>query len=133
MRHIHAEFMKQYAEDAEKSAEPWEHWEVLSTDKDSWIPLKVHPQWLETSKYRRKLKRININGYEIPEPLREAPNIGDVVYLIALGVIPFPVCPLTWRNEVWMRESLLRGVIHTTQEAAELHARALLSFTTHEL
>lgn len=68
--HIHAELMAQYAEDALTTNRPWELWEVMPVNSE-WMPLYDNPSWNTATKYRRKQKTININGFEVPEPVRE--------------------------------------------------------------
>ena len=54
-KHIHADLMKQYAEDAMTTDEPWKLWEVYS-DGYGWRTRQSNPAWLEYVKYRRKQK-----------------------------------------------------------------------------
>ena len=57
-KHIHAELMKQYAEDAMTTDEPWKLWEYLEyySNRWHWTPLKDNPLWDTDEKYRRKQK-----------------------------------------------------------------------------
>ena len=124
--HIHAESMKLYAEDAATHEKPWELWQV--DHGDGFNICKLHPQWSTNNKYRRKPRTININGFEVPKPMREKPNMGSNYYTITLNqenVI---------RKEIWYDFTfdnimLKNGLCHSTKEAAEIHAKALLSFT----
>lgn len=80
--------------------------------------------------FRIKPKTININGHEVPEPVREPLENGQSYFRAA---------PWNWRpygaiESVWYGNDsdilwLSRGLIHLTAEAAEAHAKALLSFT----
>ena len=54
-KHIHAELMKQYAEDAMTTDEPWKLWEFYS-NHGYWTTLTDNPLWYANSKYRRKQK-----------------------------------------------------------------------------
>ena len=54
-KHIHAELMKQYAEDAMTTGEPWKLWEY-SEDEQRWFALNTCPNWHISLKYRRKQK-----------------------------------------------------------------------------
>lgn len=76
-------------------------------------------------KYRVKPKTLVINGHEVPEPVREPLNEGDVYYRVD---VPSITC-LTWGNDSYDTEMLRRGLIHLTKEAAIAHTSALLSFT----
>lgn len=123
--HPHAESMALYAQDAAECAEPWTLWEGCG-DSVYWYPLTRNPTWDVDVEYRRKPRTININGHEVPEPLRVAP---------AHGVTIYRACPKElwlssqWQDSPYQRTALARGLLHATSEAAEVHARALLSFT----
>lgn len=128
--HIHAELMAQYAEDARESKRPWERWEFFSKTDHTWKTAITHLAWFESYKYRRKTGgiTITINGREVPEPMREAPDLGGKCYLAAIDT-EYMFCLLTWGNGDLERRWLSRGLIHSTKEAAIAHAEALLSFT----
>lgn len=75
---------------------------------------------------------ITINGFKVPEPLREMPPDGTVVY--------WPNFHYTTRRSSVVGScpnasgpdlaAMLRcGLLHLTQEAARAHAQALISFT----
>ena len=38
-KHIHADLMLQYAQDAQETDKPWERWEVYGKITGRWIPL----------------------------------------------------------------------------------------------
>ena len=126
--HVHAENMRLYAEDAAETAEPWLRWESASQN-GSWASLRVHPAWYSDMRYRRRPRTININGIEVPEPCRTAPARNST-YWVPTTADP---CALAWRcswdNCEVDRIRLNFGIVHLTREAAEIHARALLSFT----
>lgn len=76
--------------------------------------------------FRIKPETIDINGHEVPAPLRVAPKIGDLVYVP--NVFTVQLCQwMTWDGAP--SEFLDRGIFHSSKEAAIAHARALLSFT----
>lgn len=120
--------MLQYAQDAAETDKPWERWEYRYQDekwKDSDGPLHFYSDF----QYRRKPRTININGIEVPEPMREVPEDGTKYYM--------PMCDnevdcSVWGNSMSDTRWLNWGVCHLTREAAELHAKALLSFTKRE-
>ena len=68
-KHPHAELMKQYAEDAMKTATPWRLWETRQKDNGGWCDLIQHPQWYLGSEYRRKPKVVKIDGVNFPVPI----------------------------------------------------------------
>jgi hypothetical protein len=76
--------------------------------------------------YRVKPKTININGIEVPEPLREVPPHLTEVWFVE-------ICEpkrLSFIDCLEGRVSLNLGLLHLTREAAMLHQKALLSFTS---
>lgn len=74
-------------------------------------------------------KTIRIGEFDVPEPLRECPKDGTRVFVVYLSGEPECI-ELTWigassQNLLKLR----RGLLHTTQDAAISHSRALLSIT----
>jgi len=129
MKHIHAELMMQYAQDAMETERPWERWQFRRVNYDIWTSCKQSPQWDCSCEYRRKIKTININGFDVPEPIREVPRVGTTYYYANTVAILYLNKPLTWAGNAVDMELLRRGVCHLTKEAAEIHAKALVSFT----
>lgn len=79
-------------------------------------------------RYRIKPRTININGYEVPEPVREPLDFGTNYWLSSVNS-DYPFTKFMWADQKTDRRWLCEGRIHLTQEAAELHSKALLSFT----
>lgn len=75
--------------------------------------------------FRIKQKTILINGYEVPEPVREPLSIDQPYYLITM------VCVIDtiWEDSPNDKRRLKNGIIHLTKEAANIHRDAILSFT----
>lgn len=126
--HKHADSMRQYVEDAARSETPWEFWEAKFPGQDDWFPLNNHPEWHPMTAYRRKPKKIIINGHEINGPVREKLPYGTEYFLT------FPTdkglfLQLRWANGETEKQWLQHGLIHLIQEDAIAHAKALLSFT----
>ncbi len=126
--HIHAQNMLLYAQDAAETDKPWERWEIYDRFGAGVTLLRQHPQWREDVQYRRKIKTIDINGYEVPEPVRE-PLEKEDKYFIADPSELDGTLDFKWQGEAFEEYWLDVGLIHRTKEAAELHAKALLSFT----
>ncbi len=124
-KHIHAELMLQYAQDAMETETPWERWECLEKDDDEWSELGINPRFHPDVKYRRKPKTININGFEVPEPLREAPKDGTTYYPVYIPTIAGE----WWAGDNGDKICLWEGLAHSTIEGARLHREALLSLT----
>lgn len=83
-------------------------------------------------RYRIKPRTININGHEVPEPLRAMPKAGTKVFwpsFVSDDLVEHAVASL--RDQTIC--NLLRiGMLHSNHEAAVAHAQALLSFTAKE-
>lgn len=72
---------------------------------------------------------IKINGYDVPEPIRQQPNPGDYVFTPVLerGIA---ARSFRWNGASEAHQwALLSGLCHVTRESAEWHAEALLSLT----
>lgn len=130
VKHVHAELMMQFAQDAAETSVPLSRWQFDSGKGWEDFPYTSDdaPTWTPQFKYRRKPKTMNINGYEVPEPLREAPEYGKKVYTPHISSDKL-VIDRNWDGEAYDVRNLERGIVHLTKEAAETHARALLSFT----
>lgn len=73
---------------------------------------------------------IRIGRIDVPEPLRVAPAPHTLVWFPALDARSAVDCR-EWsaHDSEYGRRALSRGLLHLTREAAELHAKALLSLT----
>ena len=131
MKHVHAELMALYAEDAMVTATPWELWEFKANLEEEWTEPLDNLRWQPLLQYRRKPKTININGFEVPEPYRGEIKEGQKYYSVDPQVFLFQY-GTTWCDDSIDRRCKDRGFIHLTQEAAVLHSKALASFTSGE-
>lgn len=77
---------------------------------------------------RIKPRTIKIGEYEVPEPLREEPPIGTMVYSASAVGLDYYGCT-TWGDEDWQVDLLNRGVFHLDMDSAILHAKALISLS----
>lgn len=127
MKHPHAELMTLYAQDAMETDKPQERWEYKSKiETDKWVTCWNHPNWAPDYEYRRKPRTVNINGFEVPEPLREAPEKGVTVYSPCFD---FQTRHWPFDGGDLDMQCLENGMFHLTKEAAEIHTKALISFT----
>ena len=133
-KHIHAELMMQYAQDAMETDKPWERWECNTGDGLGWVDMKSHPAWITETSYRRKPKMLSVtlanNGEVVSWP---APHCTELEY----GDPYFYFVPThgdivlkKWDCAPWDRNTLSNGYIHLTKEAAEQHATALRKINT---
>lgn|SRR5574337_897288 len=129
--HPHAALMALYAQDAAETETPWKRWQWRD-------PLIHEPRWSDcrndfmfsnVCEYRRKPKTIRIGEFDVPEPLREAPEADAKVWFATI-LTQHGAWNEEWRGTETQRRWLAHGIVHTTREAAEQHARALLSFTS---
>jgi hypothetical protein len=130
MKHKHAENMLAFAQDAMETETPWERWEHYCCIHEAWVPIHNSPLWSELSQYRRKPRTININGIEVPEPVREPLERGTTYYMPCIQPYSAKETNETeWLNDECDHCWLKAGIIHLTEEAAATHTKALLSFT----
>ena len=124
--HPQAEILRAIADGEDIEAFYDEEWygvvpmTALRYTYDGDIPLRIKP------------KTININGIEVPEPMREMPPEGTSVYWPGFG--PDSGDTHTESADVGYYPAMLpyllrKGLLHLTEEAAAIHANALLSFT----
>jgi hypothetical protein len=130
--HPHAALAIQYWTEAAMDSEAWRNWDYKPHDEDEWTPCSIPPNFSPKNQFRRRPRTINLNGIDVPEPLRVAPEIGSEVFAAVLTAAcpTYTAHPLAWRGDASHHLWLKYGLIHLTREAAETHARALLSFTT---
>jgi hypothetical protein len=115
--------MWEYAKDAMETDKPWERWEF--SHHCSWEALKGgHPSWVDHIQYRRKPQTVNINGFEVPAPLKETPSLRR--YYIELAHTSSFYSGETWEDTGTDRRWLKRGIAHATKEAAIASCKARL-------
>ena len=129
--HKHAALILAYAQDAAETETPWRQWQFRSNDKSDWVDAIGALPFNGDYDYRRKPRVIIINGIEVPEPMREKPEIGRKYFALSFDYDD-GYSQQTWEDDwldwIWLGS----GICHLTREAAELHAKALLSFTKKE-
>ena len=84
--------------------------------------------FMHPSKYRIKPeepKTIKVNGFDVPEPMREAPAWG-ASYFSARPSAEGYYNGYSWDDLLSENRWLQRGLLHTTVEAAVAHAKAML-------
>lgn len=80
-------------------------------------------------KFRIKPKTIRIGEYDVPEPMREAPGDSETFYLPAILSEGWYITH-RWGGFQDQLAKLQAGLCHSTREAAEWHAKALISLTS---
>lgn len=89
---------------------------------------KTHNYLCYDYEYRIRPNTIRIGEYDVPEPLREMPAWGTTYYVVDT------VTPKSPRKYTWVGDTadigwFNLGILHSTRDAAVLHAEALLSLT----
>lgn len=88
----------------------------------------VFGAFISPNKYRVKPeepKTTKVNGFDVPEPTREAPAVG-AYYYVGYTTDPCWCCKYTWDGCAFDYFVLHRGAVHNTEEAAVAHAKAML-------
>ena len=125
-KHIHADLMLQYAQDAQETETPWDRWQILINGK--WEDLDWCFTFRPERKYRRKPKMCHVtlaNGEVVswPEPHCTELEYGDPYFYF----VPThgDIMLKKWDSAPWDRTALSNGCVHLTKEAAKQHATAL--------
>lgn len=92
---------------------------------------KSYPDLSGVYEYRIKPHTITVNGFEVPEPIREKPSEGDEYFLsVPLDYDMFSA--VDWYNDEEHNRWLSRGLCHATKEAAIAHAKAMLGIDPNQ-
>ena len=130
--HPHAESILEYAKDWAETRTPWKRWHFCYLGISSeWEKLTNHPAWTEDVQYKRiptPQPTILINGIKVPEPVRKPLNDGERYFVTDLR----RCYGSEWDDDSTDCKRFQSGMIHLTEEAAEIHRKALLSFTAKE-
>lgn len=74
---------------------------------------------------RRKPQHIIVNGFKVPKPLDVMPNHRKQLFVPMVSSETF-LSTSTGPDSSWANVMLDRGILHSTQEAAVAHAKAML-------
>ncbi len=123
-QHRHAEMIRKWLDDDSLKVEI-EHphcpyWEFVA-----------YPRWDENRNYRFRPKMIKCGDMEFPEPMRKAPEIKALIWAVDISQQK-AVYEADWIETPYDLHLLKRGLVHSTKEAAEAHARALIALTEEE-
>ena len=97
----------------------------INLPKDIWTELLTCQFDLDNYYYRIKIETINVNGIKVPKPESKELECGQMYWFINLNVKEL-VEYIHWLNSKKDHLLLERNLIHLTQEAALLHAKAIL-------
>ncbi|EMJ6797683.1 hypothetical protein RGI81_003612 [Morganella morganii] len=118
--------MAKAAEIAKTDKEWWKHFEIKMPSFNAWSEM-CNEVFFDNDEYRLKPNFIDINGHQVPEPVRESPDNNDLLWIA--DITQPHAQKLIWTHHPSDILMLERGILHLTKEAAEAHAAALLSFT----
>ena len=131
-KHVHAELMMQYAQDAMETTRPWERWEWYVTAVKRWVTLSYKPDWNTRTEYRRKPKMLSVtlaSGEVVswPEPLKlQNLELRKQYFFIDADFVI--------HETMWIKSCdtnlIVCGMVHLTEEAAQHHADALRKINT---
>jgi hypothetical protein len=117
----------EYAKLAQEYERPWEFMQYKH--RDTWFDFMFHPRWDADSDYRLKPpqpKFILINNIEVPEPLREAPEVGTMVW-ISFSYDGGHMSGFHWDRLDEDSYLFSCGKLHLTEEAARQHWNAIIA------
>lgn len=109
--------------------------EFLTSSEKEWVRIPTEEAlrliYVGTDRpLRVKPRTISINGYDVPEPVREPLKDDQLYYYPVLSEnIYYDTYHWYMDGDEQDMKLLNSGLIHLTAEAAELHAKSLLSFT----
>lgn len=123
----HAALALIYAQQMAEMDEPWKLW--LGVDHNgNRFELRDHPQWNENFDYIQIPKTIRIGKYDVPEPMREKPEIGSLCWTIYAAYEEMVYC-FNWEDRESDNLIFNKGLCHATRENCIIHAKALFSFS----
>lgn len=99
-----------------------------------WVPISGQAALNQVAynthlKFRVKPKTIRIGDYDVPEPMRVEPE-EDAEFFLPAVLLSRKHILCSWAGHPEQYEHLAAGFCHSTAEAAELHAKALISLTS---
>lgn len=70
-------------------------------------------------------KTINVNGFDVPEPMSKAPECGSEYFVIDV-LSDSLASSIEWEGDYKDNQWLSKGIIHSNESAAIAHAKAML-------
>lgn len=128
--HKHAELMLQYAQDATETDAPWTRWEMRGGPSATWYTPVREICFASSCEYRHKPKTMTYT-ITIPEPLREAPEVGEKYWLVE-PLSERLAYEYTWIGGEIEMLCLKRGLCFATKEDAIAAAKAMMPIKVEE-
>jgi hypothetical protein len=124
-KHIHADLILQYAQDAMESETPWEKWEYSDVNvRTRWVSCEQHPSWSINNTYRRKPKTIVVNGFTVNAPMDKEPEHASLYFYPYINSNEF--YDETCFNSDWDKQQFERGLCFANKKDAIAMAKAML-------
>ncbi|WP_156730744.1 hypothetical protein [Morganella psychrotolerans] len=120
--------MAKAAEIAKTDKEWYRHFEFKTCVMSSWSQLVWASCFDPNVQYRLKPRFIDINGHQVPEPVRVQLGYGTWFYVPSTDCVEM-MAKIKWTGDEYCEHYLRSGIIHTNSAAAICHTIALLSFT----
>lgn len=95
-------------------------------DGGMWCDKRSDSNFAAGVKYRIKPRTIRIGEYDVPEPMREAPEIGSRYWLVRRID---EVSVNQWKGDNFDKKWLGMGLCHAYMSSAMIHSEALISLT----
>ena len=129
-KHVHADNIVLYGQDAQETETPWDRWQIDINGK--WQDLGECFYFMPEHQYRRKPKMISVtlaSGEVVswPEPQRTELEYGDAYFYVD---VDGSVMVEEWDCLEWDERTLADGWVHLTEDAAKQHAAALRKINT---
>ena len=101
---------------------------VQVRDDQGWVDKREGSAFGYPAKYRIKPRTIRIGEYDVPEPMREAPVVGSVFYVVSTA--DRQPSDMIWNGEEYDFYLLSCGMIHANKRDAAHHMLALRSISS---
>lgn len=100
----------------------------ISYDGKTWAD-KTELAFDSSYKYRIKPRTIKIGDFDVPEPMRVAPDSG-CEYFVVEALSDVPAASQVWNGMDCEKRWLSMGLCHKSKESAIAHAKALIALTS---
>lgn len=116
---------------AEKAKKLLHIFEALASGKK--VQQLVEGDWIDKHdfsfvdgcEWRVKPEIIIVNGFEVPKPMREEPDVGSAYYITSFDTVD-GYEKYHWFGDDIEQLWMSKGICHFTKEAAIAHAKAML-------
>lgn len=124
--HKHAVMMAEYARIAAEHEEPWVFFQHRLEGGEEWLDCSNNVAWVVCNEYRLKPRTIRIGEIDVPMPEKTEPKHGAAYFFPVVkgnGHLSVIDC---WEGREDQKITLRRGLLHLSNEAAYIHAKALI-------